>query len=123
MLHSCRLQPYTQTLGNAGKACQGQTHYLFTKIRKFRRKSFITLGPDQQPSQEESKRPAFTEGHHEERVRQEGGGRVCQDRAAEAAPEQEEARHRLPRRQEGQPRQPGDGLAQEEQWVRLVRLG
>ncbi len=31
----------------AGNACQGQTHYHFTKIRKLQTKKFYNIGPGQ----------------------------------------------------------------------------
>jgi hypothetical protein len=37
--------PYPQTQFYAGKACQGQTHWLITKISKLRSKSFIAVAP------------------------------------------------------------------------------
>ncbi len=46
VLHSGKLWPYPQTLDSVGKACQGQTHYLITKIRELRpQKVFIGLAP------------------------------------------------------------------------------
>ena len=45
MLHSGKLWPYLQTLDQAGKACQGQTHQLIKRIRKLRTKKFYNIGP------------------------------------------------------------------------------
>ncbi len=45
MLHSGWLRPYSQTLGQAGKVCLGQTFYIIANIHKLRtQKSFLTLG-------------------------------------------------------------------------------
>jgi hypothetical protein len=43
--HLDRLQPYLQTLDQAGKVCQGQTLQLITKVRKLWTKKFYNIGP------------------------------------------------------------------------------
>ncbi len=45
MLHSYGLQPCLQALDQDGKACQGKTLQLFTKIRKFKRLNIYNIGP------------------------------------------------------------------------------